>query len=235
MPIVAAGAILNGASYARQAPVAPGSFVTLFGSKLTQGTAQATTTPLPTQLAGANVIIGGREAPIFFASDGQVNAIVPYGLPVNTTHQVIVTKGATVSTPQSLTLAAAAPGIFARDGSGQGQGIVVDAAGKYVDASNPAAAGQVIVLYCTGLGEVTPSVATGAAASLTQLSRTTNPVSLTIGGVTAQVAFSGLAPGFVGLYQVNAVVPTGVVAGSQVPVVITSAGQSSAPVTIAIK
>jgi adhesin/invasin len=82
---------------------------------------------------------------------------------------------------------------------------------------------------------VTPEVAAGAAAPTTTLSRTVNPVVVTVGGRPAEVAFSGLAPGFVGLYQVNAVIPPGVGTGDEVAVVIETDGQVSPPVTIAVR
>jgi adhesin/invasin len=78
-------------------------------------------------------------------------------------------------------------------------------------------------------------VAAGSAASLTQLSNTVNPVTVTIGGQSAQVLFGGLAPGFAGLYQVNAIVPGGIAPANDVPLMLTVAGQSSAPVTIALQ
>ena len=133
-------------------------------------------------------------------------------------------------------MAAAAPGIFSTDG--QSQGIIEGFDGtnyKLADASNPVTAGQTIVIYCTGLGEVSPSITAGNPTPLSPLSNTVNKVTVTIGGQDAPVAFSGLTPGQTGLYQVNAVVPAGVAPGSQVQVVMTAAGQQSAPVTIAVR
>ena len=102
------------------------------------------------------------------------------------------------------------------------------------DANHPVTVGQTIVIYCTGLGEVTPGIAAGTQTPASPLSTTVNPVTVTIGGVNAPVAFAGLTPLQTGLYQVNAVVPAGVAPGNQVPVVVTAAGQASAPVTIAV-
>jgi uncharacterized protein (TIGR03437 family) len=236
---VGAGGVLNGASFSPQAPLAPGSLITIFGSQLAQGQTSASASPLPVTLGGSTVRLAGQQAPLAFAGAGQLNAIVPYGIAVNTTQQLIVSHGTSISVPQTITMAAAAPGIFTRDGSGQGQGLIegVDSTGAQTtaDASNPVTAGQSIVIYCTGLGEVTPAVPAGTAASLTTVSNTVNPVTLTIGGVPATVSFAGLAPGSVGTYQVNATVPQGVAPGNQVPVVITAAGQQSQAVTIAIK
>ncbi len=233
-PILGAG--VNGASY--QPTLSPGSFVTLFGSQLAQNTLPATGAPLPTTLAGSTIYIAGNQVPLFYASDGQVNAILPYGLAVNTTQQLVVSRGSTLSVPQGITLAAAAPGIFSTNGQGSGQGFIegYDANGHatLADPSNPVSVGQTIVIYCTGLGEVSPSVTAGAPTPLSPLSTTVNQVIVTIGGVTAPVAFAGLVPGQVGEYQVNAVIPSGVTPGDQVPVVLTAAGQQSAPVTIAV-
>ena len=238
-PLVGPGAILNGASYAPQAPLAPGSFVAIFGSALADAPASAASLPLPTTLSGSSIVLAGRQAPLLFASGGQVNAMVPYGIAVNTAQQVAVAHGNSISVPQQITIAAAAPGIFASDGSGKGQGIIVgvkaSGAQAVADPAHPVSAGDVMVIYCTGLGEVNPPIVAGNAASLTQLEQAVNPVSVTIGGVPAPVLFSGLTPGYVGLYQVNASVPAGIAPGDQVPVVITSAGQSSAPVTISVR
>ena len=232
-PILGSGQVVNGASFLTT--LSPGSFVTLFGSKLAQSTQLAPSVPLPTTLAGSTVLVAGNQIPIYYASDGQVNAILPYGLAVNTTQQVIVSRGSSLSVPQGITVAAAAPGIFATTG---GQGIVEGFDGanyKLADASNPVATGQTIVIYCTGLGEVTPAITAGNPTPLSPLSTTVNKVTLSIGGIDAPVAFAGLTPGQTGLYQVNAVVPAGVAPGNQVPVVLTAAGQQSAVVTIAVR
>src|SRR5204863_1753038 len=119
-----------------------------------------------------------------------------------TQHQIQVRSGVTASQPIYVDVAPAQPAIFA---------IVPQA---------PAKVGDVLVVYASGLGPVNPQIPTGAAASTTTLSTVTGQVQVTIGDKTAPVAFAGLAPGFVGLYQINVAVPNGVAAGSAVPVVI---------------
>jgi uncharacterized protein (TIGR03437 family) len=106
-----------------------------------------------------------------------------------------------------------------------------------IDASNPAIAGTTtILIYCTGLGPVSSNQpATGAPASLTNLANTTTPATVSIGGVALTSSFSGLAPGFVGLYQVNALVPAGTASGNSVPVTISIGGQTSNTVTIVVQ
>jgi len=100
----------------------------------------------------------------------------------------------------------------------------------------PALRGETISIYCTGLGAVSNPPATGlAAAAADPFSVTTSTTTVTIGGLVAQVSFSGLAPGAVGLYQVNVQVPTGAPAGDAVPVTLTIGGATSNTVTIAVQ
>jgi uncharacterized protein (TIGR03437 family) len=234
-PAVGQGAVVNGASFATAAPVAPGSLVTIFGSNLADGKAYASHLPLPTNLGGSSIALAGRQAPLLYASDGQVNAVIPYGTAVNTEQQLLVLHGGSVSVPQSVTLSAVAPGIFTADGSGKGQGTVFVGNGTTLaDASHPAHSGDVVVIYCTGLGEVSPLVPTGSPAPSAPPAKAVNDVKVTIGGLDAPVQFAGLTPGLVGVYQVNAVVPA-VAAGNQAPVVISASGQRSQAVTIAIR
>ena len=236
LPVVSAGGVVNGASFAANVPVAPGSLISVFGSKLATGPAPASTAPLPTVLGGSSILLGGIQAPLVYASDGQINAVVPFETAVNTAQQVIVASGTSYSTPQPVTVASAAPGVFVQGATSQGLVFKVDSSGAQTlaDASHPVQAGDAVVIYCTGLGQVSPSVPTGAAAPLSPLSYTVNPVTLTIGGLQANVLFSGLTPQFVGLYQINAVVPSGISPGNQVPVVVAIAQQTSQPVTVAV-
>ncbi|OFV96445.1 MAG: hypothetical protein A3H28_01925 [Acidobacteria bacterium RIFCSPLOWO2_02_FULL_61_28] len=238
VPVVGQGAIVNAASFAPQAPVAPGSLVSIFGSKLSEGQGAAARLPLETQLAGTRVSIGGQPMPLLYAGDGQINAVVPYGLAVNTRYQVVVQRGSSYSVPEPITVAAAQPAVFTKDQSGKGQGLVfvsTPAGLVLAEAASPARAGDAVVIYCSGLGEVNPPVAAGAAAPASPLSVTANPVSVTMGGREAQVLFAGLSPGFAGLYQVNAVVPPGISPGNETPVSLTVAGQTPPPVTMAVR
>jgi len=103
---------------------------------------------------------------------------------------------------------------------------------QLVTDTNPAAGGEVISVYCTGLGAVVPPVQTGAAA--TSASQTVVPVQVLIAGNAAQVLYSGVAPGFAGLNQVNVVVPPGTPSGPQ-PLVISANGIASNTVTVSIR
>ena len=123
---------------------------------------------------------------------------------------------------------------------GSGQGSIVKSDGvTLAQSGTPASIGETVVIYCTGLGAVTPKVQDGAPAPVTPpLSTTDNPVNVKIGDKAATVIFGGLTPGSAGLYQINAVVPSGIATGDAVPVVISVAGQTSPvtpPVTMAVK
>ncbi len=232
-PLVAAGAVLNAASYASAAPLAPGSIVSIFGSNLSFGLAGAVALPLETQLAGTTVTVGGKAAPLLYVSGGQINTQVPYGLPVNARSQVIVRRGDAYTSPEAITLAAAQPAVFTKSQDGKGQAIAVKQDGRLAEPASPAQAGDVLVFYCAGLGETNPPAVAGSAASSSPLMTVANPVTVTIGGQQAVVSFAGLVPGFTGLYQLNVAIPAGIT-GEAVPVVITQAAQSSPPVTIAV-
>ena len=232
-PVVPAGGVVNGASFAGQAPVAPGSLVSIFGSKLA-GPGAATMLPLPRTLGGTTAVLAGIAMPLLFTSDGQINAVVPYETAVNTTQQVVLTRGSSTSVPQNLTIAAAAPGIFT-DSTRPGQGIIFGPSGSLADSAHPVKAGDVVVIYCTGLGKVSPAVPTGSPAPLLPLSNVISQTSVNIGGIAVAPMFAGLTPSFVGLYQVNVGIPPGVTPGDQVPVFLTAAGQPSLPVTIAVR
>jgi uncharacterized protein (TIGR03437 family) len=225
-------AVTDAASFQANKPLSPGGFITIFGSNLATGTSEASALPLPNNLGGTSVVVGGNSIPMFYASPGQLSAILPYDLPTNTTQQLIVVNGNALSSPMAITVAAADPGVF----TSQNQGIAVDypptGASFLVSPASPAPRGSVIVIYCAGLGATNPSILAGTSAPL---ATTTNTTSVTVGGVNAIVEFSGVAPGFTGLYQINAVVPTGGPTGSQVPLVITVAGISSVAVNIAVE
>ncbi len=241
MPVltITAGGVVNDASYT--APVAPGSIAAAFGDFLLTSQFTAPSGSLPTELSGLSLEFPGNTvAPLFYASGTQVNFQVPWELAgqSQTTLAASLT-GAQTSASQTVSLAPFAPAIFAMNARGFGPGAIIDAQSyRLIDSTNPAIPGSTyIAIYCTGLGAVTNQPATGSPAPLTPpLSRTTTTPIVTIGGVTANVLpFSGLAPGYTGLYQVNAQVPATVVAGSSVLVTISIGGVTSNIVTIAVQ
>jgi len=218
-------------------PVAPGSIASVFGSNLTIGQASSgALTPLPTTLAQSSFTIGGLAAPLYVAIPTQVNLQIPWELAGQTQTLIATTVNGVASNTQIVPLAPFAPGIFSTNTTGAGQGAILIAPTAQVAApGSPVSRGGYVSIFCTGLGPVTNQPATGAAAPLSPLSYTLTTPTVTIGGVVAVVIYSGLAPGFAGLYQVNAIVPLGISSGNTVPVVISNGNIASNIVTIAVQ
>jgi len=239
VPIVTAGGVVSAASNAIRQPLAPGSYITIYGTNLSQGSYIAPSLPLQTQLGGTQAILAGKALPLNYAGTGQINAIIPFDMPVNTTQQLIVQQSGAISVPEPVVLSPAQPAVFTQDQSGHGLGVIVgykaDGSAVFlIDDSHPVSAGDTLVIYCTGLGPVDQPVAVGNAGPGSPLANAVNPLTATIGGQSATVVFAGLAPQLT-VYQVNLVVPPGVTPGNDVPVVLSQAGQQSVPVTIAVQ
>ena len=242
-PLLPIEGIVSAASAVSNQPLAPGSIISLYGQRLADATASAPVTPLPSSLASMSAFIGGRLMPLFYASGNQVNAIVPWDLVPNTSHQVLVVRGGTYSAPVSVNVAPAQPSMFPfpQDGAPR-QGIFI--AVRVVDGkqqsilntpSAPARAGDTLVIYCLGMGPVKNRPSDGAVSPTSPLAETQEIPVLRIGGSVVPVSFSGLSPGLVGLYQVQASLPSNVAKGAAVPVTIEIAGQLSVGVTVAIE
>jgi uncharacterized protein (TIGR03437 family) len=233
---ITAGGVVNSASYAAGRAVAPGSIASIFGV-FPVSTASAVLVPLPTTLSTMAAQIDGVRVPLFFTSATQANIQVPWELLSKTSASVTASVGTESSIAQKVDLATFAPGIFTVNGTGQGQGIVVDGAtGQLLSPSHPARAGSTVaVVYGTGLGPVTNQPATGTPASLTVLSRTLTPPVVTLGGLPMSVLFAGLAPGYVGLYQLNVQVPSNAPIGDSIPMVLSIGGENSNVVSIAVQ
>ncbi len=223
--------IANAASAGQAIPgvVSPLSYIAIYGTGLAgTGSPAASSLPLPTTLNGTQLLLGGIPMPLLYASAGQVNALVPEGIVPNATYPLVVVRGAAQSVPVALTVTELQPGAYTVNTSGSGAGIVTNAiTGSLITSTNPAHAGDYLVIYATGLGALTgPNGETeptdGAAAPTTLIYSTTSTVTATIGGVPSTVFFAGLTPTFAGLYQVNVQVPTGAAPGTAVPIVLTA-------------
>jgi len=237
-PQVGTGGVVNAASFAKGQPLSPGSIFSVFGSAMAGSTpGAAASLPLPVTLAGASLLVGGVTVPLYYSSAGQINAQIPVELAANSRPQVVVRLSLpgnnAITVPESIVLDTARPGIFLVDA--QGQGVIIDLQGRVVNSAAPATAGDVLVVYATGLGATNPRAETGKASPGDPPGVVVVQPTVTIGGISAPVQFAGLTPGLVGLYQVNVQVPAGVTPGLEVPLVITQNGIASNSVKMAVR
>lgn len=196
--------LTNAASFA--IAISPGSLVTLFGN----GNVLATTTvsgfrlPLPTSANGTSVTIDGVLCPLLYVSPSQMNFQAPMGLRPGMATATVNNNGRSFST--TVQVLSAASGIFTSDYyANGGLAILQDSrTGALLDASNPAVAGGNVTMYFTGIGPITNNPGTGGVAlGSPSLSQSTSTVGLTVNGISVQPSFTGLAPGFAGLGQLN--------------------------------
>ena len=213
--------IANAASFAPAGnPISPGEFIALFGTGLAKSTLTGAP-PYPPTLNGVTVLINGKAAPIYFVSAGQINCLVPYST-AGATATIQVQNGTASSNTATVPVAVTSPGIYSLDQSGTGAGAIEHANGTVVNAANPAAAGETVVVYLTGMGAVTPAIADGTASTGTTLNQTVMPT-VYVADVQATVHFSGLAPGFPGLYQLNVTLPMSLSSAGNFPLAIGTA------------
>src|SRR5579883_3064485 len=209
--------------------IAPGSIVSIYGQGLATATAAAPNYPIPAAtVAGASVTMNGWPAPVFFASPTQLNVQAPFEIsgPVSVVARV---NGAPVNSG-NISVQPAAPSVFL---IGQGHAAALNGDNSVNSAARPAATGSVISVYATGLGAVTPALATGVAAAAAPVSNANQGVTATIGGQPATVNFAGGAPGYAGLDQINVVVPA--LAPGEYPLQIAVGNVTSNTATVSVR
>jgi uncharacterized protein (TIGR03437 family) len=244
-PAVATGGVLNAASYDKTNGVPPGALVAIFGTDLAASLTQADSVPLATSLGGTSVTFNNVAAPLLFVSGGQINAQLPWDTPPGTS-QVVVKRGNNSSTTQNFQVAAAVPGIFTLSASGIGQAVAYGNSDQAFAApvgsvsppytAHPAKIGDptTLVILATGLGPVTPPVSTGGIPPSGQLSRGDITPTVLVGGVAANVFFSGMSP-YVGVFQLNIIIQPGTPTGDKIPLQIRMNGITTTDqVTIAV-
>lgn len=237
VPAISPNGIVNAASFESGKPVAPGSYVSIFGSNLSDVTDSETSLILPLSLDLVMVSFDAPAAKIsapghmIFVSPGQVNIQVPWELQGQTSAQVKDMVDFSYSNIVSLPLADYAPAFFEIGG---GNVAALDTSFKVIGSSNPAQQGQLVQLYANGLGPVTNQPATGDPAPSSPLATCKGTASVTIGGKNAPVGFCGLAPGFPALYQVNVTVPAGLTSGAN-SISVSIGGQTSKTSSIMVK
>jgi adhesin/invasin len=212
--------------------LAPGTIVEIFGSNLSAGVAQASGEPLTTSLGGTSVLIGGIAAPLFYVSPGQIDAQLPFSLAPGMLAQVQVNNSGALSTPDVIHLTSDSPGIAVLP-SGQ----VI--AQRYPDNSlvtdaTPARPGDYLTIYLVGLGATDQPVAAGSSSPSGVLVRPLIAPVLYLSGNPVPVAFGGLTPGSVGLYQINFQVPAGTPDGD-LTLLVSQGGVNSNVTTLPVK
>ena len=217
-------AIVNSANY--KTDIASGGLVSIFGENLSEVEASASGTPLPTSLGGACVTANGLSLPLLYVSDNQINAQMSFavGGPI----AAIVRTNSGISDIFLTNVLSSAPAIFSVQGPAPDEKLFAAVFrlenNLLATLSNPLRRSEVGIAFTTGLGAVTPLLLDGNAAPLDPLATTIANPAVRVGDATAEVLYSGLAPGFVGLYQINFIVPWGAPLGLQVPITISAGG-----------
>jgi uncharacterized protein (TIGR03437 family) len=219
------------------AAVSPGEIIAIHGQNLgpavPAGPSVDASGRFSTTVAGVRVLIGGVAAPILYASQYEINTVVPYEVAGQSALSFQVQNSSGFTQPWDVPSAASAPGIFTADGTGVGAGAILNQDNTLNTPSNPAAAGTVIQIFATGEGLTNPPGATGSVAQGQH--QPVLPVVVTIGGIQAQAVYAGSAPLEIeGLFQVNPIVPAGIAASDAVPVVLTVGPAQSQTATIAV-
>jgi uncharacterized protein (TIGR03437 family) len=227
VPTIAKNGIVTASAFGSYVgAAAPGSYVEIYGQYLagtTRGWASSdfTGNQAPTSLDGVSVTLNGIPAYVNYVSPTQVNIQVPDNIPVGTASLVVSFEGVT-GTAGSLLINTQEPGLLApatfKVGTRQYVAAVHATTNAFVSSGNipnipaaPAVPGETLIFYGTGFGPISNGSVAGLIAS--GQSTLANPFTMTIGGAPATVNYDGLAPGLVGVYQFNAVVPAGISSG----------------------
>lgn len=228
--------IVNAANFAPITnSVAPGEYVSLFGTGMAAAAVPAPSLPLSTTLGGVQVTVNGTLSPLLYVSPNLINVQVPFSTPAESyaTFQVINNRAMSNQVTVYTADFGTAPGVYTTTANGVGPADVFHSDYALVTAANPAVAGETLFFYATGLGAVSPTVADGIAAPSNPLSYVNDP-NLYVdmfdqnSNVTyANIVFAGLAPGLATIYQVNFTVPSGVASGPAYLEVSTSDGYTS--------
>jgi uncharacterized protein (TIGR03437 family) len=212
------------------APLAPGTIVQIYGSGLAQAV-QQTNLPLPTNVSGTVAIIGGIESPLYYVSDGQLDAQLPMELAPGKQYQILISANGAITLPDTIDIEPATPGVAAlADG-----GIIaqhLDA--SYVTAASPAHPGEIVTIYLAGMGLTDVPVKTGAQSPSDPLAHPTIAPTVTVNGEQAVIGFAGLTPLSVGLYQINFTVPADAPSGA-LKLVVSQGGAQSNTSTIVVQ
>lgn len=235
-PVIFTEGVVSSTGFGGASAAAPGSWIEIYGTNLAASTRPWTNADFqgaqaPTSLDGTSVSIAGQAAFLSYISPSQVNAQVPSTVSAGT-QQLTVTTAAGITSSYSLTVETTEPGVFALAASGKqyAGGVLSDGVTFVLPAnsisglvSRPARAGESVTFYGIGFGPVTPR--TDAGTIVSQINALDAALSVRFSDAAATVTYAGLAPGFIGLYQFNVTVPSGV-SGDAVPLTFALAGKT---------
>jgi len=233
-------AIVNGASFAPSFPVSPGSWASAFGDFVSVGVSTETfngVVPIPAMLGGVDILIDGTAVPLNFVGPGQINFIVPFSTPLSVfgSPSTFAVRVSGIPTYQgSINIIQARPGFFTVDGEAAA---ALNQDNSLNSPSTPAAPGSIVQFFAAGHGPLSSTPETGAAASADPLVLTTGDLEAFVQATQATAEFSGLAPNFASLWQVNVRLPATlpVTAEGTVAVFIKVNGLGSKPVAIYVQ
>jgi uncharacterized protein (TIGR03437 family) len=229
LPTIASGGVRNAAD-STSVLIAPGTLATVFGSNLCSGTASNSSLPLPTTLSGCSVMVNGNSAPLTYVGGGQINFLVPNDVKSGSGTVQVVRDG-TSGNKMPTTFTATAPAVFL-NGS---LGILTDATATtviLVDNNTPMIPGKYYSIWATGLGAKLASCTPAVGEAPHQACSALANITLTVGGVPAQVIYAGAQPDFPGLDQVNFLAPENSSSSLQVQGVLTVGNVSTTFTTV---
>jgi uncharacterized protein (TIGR03437 family) len=209
-------------------PVAPGGLISVYGQQMSPVNMATSQIPLPTALGESCLTVNGTAVPMLFVSGTQINGQLPFTVSGNATMTLRTPGG--ISDNFNFTIFSAAPSIFRSGTAGPETGlatIVRADNNQLVTPTNPIHPGDSIIIYATGLGQTQPAVDAGLPSPADPLGSAIIVPQVTLGGVGLNLAFAGLVPGEVGVYQINATVPSKVPEGLSIPLVVNQGGNST--------
>lgn len=237
-PDVFVGGVVNNASFIQHpAPLAPGSIAAAFGSNLNDGTVVLSSAldgdgKVVTTLGGSSATVNGIPAPMFYSTNGQIGIQIPYETAGLISANIVVTVDGQTSIPRTFNIEPAAPGIFTANQQGTGIAAVLHQDGVTpVTAQSPAHPNEIVIIYVTGLGVLTPPLATGA---LSGGNLAVAAPTVTVDGVAAALDYAGGAPGFAGLNQINLHIPGSTRTAANIPLMVSVGGKQSNAATIPV-